>query len=88
LNQHLTLFENAHESESWPTLDIFDGVTEGNVIRFAINRVEPLRAQLSAFVRLVRGEDSDAVGAAEATVALRLALAVVESGLLGHTVTL
>jgi predicted dehydrogenase len=88
LNQHLTLFENAHESESWPTLDIFDGVTEGNVIRFAINRVEPLRAQLNAFVRLVRGEPSDAVGATEGTVALRLALAVVESGALGRTVTL
>jgi UDP-N-acetylglucosamine 3-dehydrogenase len=88
LNQHLTLFENAHESESWPTLDIFDGVTEGNVIRFAINRVEPLRAQLNAFVRLVRGEQSDAVGAAEGTVALRLALAVVESGARGHTITL
>mgnify|MGYP006204496501 CR=1 FL=1 len=28
------------------TLDIFDGVTEGNVIRFAIPRVEPLHADL------------------------------------------
>jgi len=88
LNQHLTLFENAHESESWQTLDIFDGVTEGNVIRFAINRVEPLRAQLDAFVRLVRGDQSDSVDAAAGINALRLALAVLESGSLGQTVTL
>ena len=56
LNQHLTLYENSHESESWSALDIFDGVTEGNVVRFAIPRVEPLRAQLEAVIAAIRGE--------------------------------
>ncbi len=88
LNQHLTLFENAHESASWPTLDIFDGVTEGNVVRFAINRVEPLRAQLDEFVRLVRGDESSAVTPAEGARALHLALAVVEAGQRGETLAL
>lgn len=88
LNQHLTLYENAHESASWPTLDIFDGVTEGNVTRFAINRVEPLRAQFEAFLALVRGEPSSAVTPAEGVRALTLALAVIESGRLGKTLHL
>jgi UDP-N-acetylglucosamine 3-dehydrogenase len=88
LNQHLTLYENAHESESWPTLDIFDGVTEGNVVRYAINRVEPLRAQLDAFVDTVRGDGALSVSPADGVRALRLALAVVESGARGSTVQL
>jgi len=88
LNQHLTLFENAHERESWLTLDFFDGVTEGDVTRFAIPREEPLRAQLEAFVRAVRGEAPPPVTGADGLRALRLALAVVESGLGGHTVEL
>jgi UDP-N-acetylglucosamine 3-dehydrogenase len=88
LNQHLTLYENAHESVSWPTLDVFDGVTEGNVVRFAINRVEPLRAQLDEFVRLVAGAENGSVTPAEGVRALELALAVVESGKRGETLSL
>ena len=88
LNQHLTLYENAHESESWSTLDIFDGVTEGNVIRFAIPRVEPLRAQLEAVVGAVRGEDVELVTGEAGLRALRLALAVVEAGATGASIRL
>jgi len=87
LNQHLTLFENAHESASWPILDIFDGVTEGNVIRYAINRVEPLAAQFDAFRALVAGAPSEAVRPADGVRALRLALDVVESGEQGQTLS-
>jgi len=88
LNQHLTLYENAQASETWHTLDIFDGVTEGNVTRFAINRVEPLRAQLEAFVLAVRGEASVEVTGAQGLRVLELALAAVEAGTLGRTLTL
>ena len=88
LNQHLTLYENAHESASWPTLDVFDGVTEGNVTRYAIPRVEPLHAQLEAFARSVRGEDVEVVSGAEGLRALTLALAVVEAGTRASTLSL
>jgi predicted dehydrogenase len=88
LAQHLTLYENAHESESWRTLDIFDGVTEGNIVRFAIRRYEPLRAQLDAFVAAVRGEQAVEVSGEDGLRALRLALAVVDAGRLGRTVDL
>ena len=88
LNQHLTLYENAHESESWSTLDIFDGVTEGNVVRYAIPRIEPLHAQLDAVLAAVRGEDVEYVDGKAALRALRLALAVVEAGASGASVEL
>lgn len=88
LNQHLTLYENAQASETWHTLDIFDGVTEGNVTRFAINRVEPLRAQLEAFVLAVRGDAPVEVTGAQGLRVLELALAAVEAGTAGRTLTL
>jgi UDP-N-acetylglucosamine 3-dehydrogenase len=88
LQQRLTLYENAREYESWNTLDIFDGVSEGDVTRFAIARVEPLRAQLEAFVAGVRGEATIAMGGAEGLRALRLALAVVRAGEQGGTLEL
>lgn len=88
LNQHLTLYENAHESASWPTLDIFDGVTEGDVVRFAIGRVEPLQAQFQEFLKLAAGRPSSSVTPEDGVRALRLALAVVEAGAQGSTLAL
>jgi UDP-N-acetylglucosamine 3-dehydrogenase len=88
LNQHLTLYENALASEAWQSLDLFDGVTEGNVTRFAIEREEPLRAQLDAFVRAVRGEASVVVTGEQGLEVVRLALAAVEAGRTGRTVEL
>lgn len=88
LNQHLTLYENAQASEAWQSLDLFDGVTEGNVTRFAIEREEPLRAQLEAFVHAVRGEAPVVVTGEQGLEVLRLALAAVEAGRTGRTVEL
>lgn len=88
LDQHLTLYENAQELESWRTLDIFSGVTEGNVVRFAIPREEPLRAQLESFVTAVRGGAPVEVSGDAGLRALRLALALVDAGTLGRTVDL
>src|SRR5215208_120442 len=88
LEQHLTLYENARESERWPALDVFDGVTEGNVIRYAIRREEPLRAQLDSFARAVRGTEAVAVSGDQGLRVLRLALATVEAGAAGRTVEL
>jgi UDP-N-acetylglucosamine 3-dehydrogenase len=88
LNQHLTLYENAQASESWETIAIFEGVTEGNVTRYAISRVEPLRAQLEAFVEAVTGASDQTVSGDEGLRAVRLALAAVESGAAGEATAL
>jgi UDP-N-acetylglucosamine 3-dehydrogenase len=88
LNQHLTLYENAQASEAWETIAIFEGVTEGNVVRFAIPRVEPLLAQLEAFVAAVQGRDDGVVTGEEGLRAVRLALAAVDSGASGEAMVL
>ncbi len=88
LNQHLTLYENAQATEAWETIAIFEGVTEGNVTRYAIPRVEPLRAQLEAFVSAVRGDAPVAVTGEDGLRAVKLALAAVEAGQTGAVVTL
>jgi predicted dehydrogenase len=88
LEQHLTLYENAHATEAWPELDVFDGVTEGNVIRYAIRREEPLRAQLDAFVRAVRDEAPVAVTGEDGLRVLELALALLEAAETGRTLEL
>lgn len=88
LNQHLTLYENARSRETWETLDVFDGVSEGNVTRYAIARQEPLRAQLESFIRAVRGDSPLAVTGEDGLRTLKVALAAVESGSSGSTVDL
>ena len=86
LEQHLTLYENAQATERWPELDVFDGVTEGNVTRYAIPREEPIRAQLDAFVDAVRGEAPVAVTGEDGLQVLELALAAIEAN--GRTIEL
>jgi len=86
LEQHLTLYENAQATERWPELDVFDGVTEGNVTRYAIPREEPIRAQLDAFVDAVLGDAPVAVTGEEGLQVLELALAAIEAN--GRTIEL
>jgi predicted dehydrogenase len=88
LNQHLTLYENAQATEAWETIAIFEGVTEGNVTRFAIPRTEPLRAQLDAFVSAARGDAPVVVTGDDGVRAVRLALAAAESGSSGRPIEL
>ncbi|HLQ05994.1 MAG TPA: Gfo/Idh/MocA family oxidoreductase [Verrucomicrobiae bacterium] len=88
LNQHLTFYENAQETLAWFTLDVFSGVTEGDVVRYAIERIEPLRAQLDSFVKALRDGREPEVTVEDGLRALSLALAVVESGRSGSSVEL
>lgn len=88
LNQHLTLYENAQASEAWEAIAIFEGVTEGNVVRFAIPREEPLKAQLEAFAAAVSGREPLRVTAEEGVRAVRLAAAVTTAGASGTTIAL
>ncbi len=57
------------------------GVSEGSMTRFALQRYEPLKAEIQAFLKAVRGEAPAAVSGEDGLAALKLALALVESGL-------
>jgi len=65
LSQDLFFYENDYTSSGWESLQVFRGVSEGNMTRFQLNREEPLKVELEAFVNsitnkepfLVSGED-------------------------------
>jgi predicted dehydrogenase len=81
LTQDLYFFENAQANGTlWPALQTLKGVSEGGMTRFAIQRYEPLKAELQAFLRAVADGSQVPVTGEDGLAALRLALALVESG--------
>ena len=81
LTQDLYFYENAQvNSELWPALKTLKGVSEGHMIRYAIQRYEPLKAELQAFLGTVKEGKPVPVSGEDGLEALRLALALVESG--------
>ena len=81
LTQDLFFYENAEANGlTWNHLSILKGVSEGRMLRYPIHRYEPLRAELEAFAVAVLDDTPVPVSGADGLVALRLALAIVESG--------
>ncbi|MEA3310187.1 MAG: Gfo/Idh/MocA family oxidoreductase [Chloroflexota bacterium] len=81
LTQDLYFYENAEAQElDWGHLSLLKGVSEGKMIRYPIQRHEPLRAELKAFADAVLDDTPVPISGADGLAALRLALAVVESG--------
>jgi predicted dehydrogenase len=82
LLQDLYFFENAQASNElhFPLVNL-KGVSEGSMVKYALQRYEPLRAELQAFLKAVRGEAPVAVTGEDGLAALHLALALVESGM-------
>lgn len=56
LTQKLTFYENADSASGWDSLASLTGVTEGNMVRYQVDRVEPLRAEVQAFTSAIGGE--------------------------------
>jgi len=80
LTQDLYFFENAEVSGvPYEPLSVLRGVSEGAMIRFALQRVEPLRAELEAFIAAARGEESTVVSGRDGMAALKLALSLIKS---------
>jgi len=81
LTQDLYFYENAFAGEPfWPALQTLRGVIEGSMTRFAVQRYEPLKAELQAFLQSVQLSEPVPVSGEDGLEALRLALALVESG--------
>lgn len=84
LTQELTLYENdaIPQGGDWPELAVM-GVSEGRMIRFKINKREPLRQELDAFVAAVRTDGCAPVRAEDGLLALAVAQQLIDSGLNG-----
>ena len=63
ITQDLTFFENAETNghAGWQALSLLRGVSEGNVMQFALQKKEPLRSELENFISGVRGDRSNIV---------------------------
>ena len=51
--QDLYFYENREAPNPWDAMALFRGVGEGNVLKFQLNKVEPLEAELRAFLQAV-----------------------------------
>lgn len=81
LTQDLYFYENAQAGgDLWSGLKTLKGVSEGGMVRFALQRYEPLKAELQAFLKAVAEDTPVPVSGEDGLAALRLALALVESG--------
>jgi predicted dehydrogenase len=79
LTQDLTLYENSSSGGAAEVLAVM-GVVEGRAIRFPIQRVEPLRAEIESFVASVRSGGKPVVDGDEGVRALHLAHLIARSG--------
>jgi UDP-N-acetylglucosamine 3-dehydrogenase len=81
LTQDLYFYENAHIKDvQWATLQALKGVSEGSMTRYAIPRFEPLKAELQAFLSAIEDGTPMPVSGEDGLAALKISLALVESG--------
>ena len=88
LHSDLTFHENGLVATEWDQIASFRGVTEGNSIRFAIAKPEPLRVQHESFRDAVLGLSNDIVTMREGLATVRVADACIRSAREGVTVDL
>lgn len=88
LTADLTFYANGSITSDWEDLARFRGVREGDVIRFAIPKPEPLRVEHEAFRDAVLGRDADIVTMEQGLAVTRIADAILSSAASGEAVTL
>ncbi len=81
ITQDLYFYENSLLNESeWSTLGLLRGVREGSMVRYHINKKEPLRAEQEAFLAAIQDDSIVPVTGQDGLKALELAQALVHSG--------
>jgi UDP-N-acetylglucosamine 3-dehydrogenase len=88
LSADLTFYDNGSVATTWKAIAQFRGVSEGDVVRYAIPKPEPLRVEHENFRDAVLGKDADIVSLEQGLATVVVAEAVIESARTGHTVTL
>jgi UDP-N-acetylglucosamine 3-dehydrogenase len=84
----LTFYRNGTFATEWDSVSAFRGVSEGDMIRYAINKREPLRAEHEAFRDAILGEPSDVVTMREGLRTLEVVEGALESARSGQSVRL
>lgn len=86
LTQDLYFYENDYSSGDLSNLRVLRGVSEGSMTRLKLDRMEPLRAELAAFLDAAAGGAGPVVSGVDGLAALRVAALLVESGRTGAVV--
>ncbi|GAA1145630.1 Gfo/Idh/MocA family oxidoreductase [Nocardioides aquiterrae] len=86
LHSDLTFHENGLVSTEWEQVSRFRGVTEGNSIRFAIPKPEPLRTQHENLRDAVLGLDCEIVSMREGMRTVQVADAAIRAARTGTTI--
>jgi predicted dehydrogenase len=79
LTQDVWFIETNHSTSTWDELAVLRGEAEGSAVRFALRKVEPIRAELEAFLRCVIEDLPEPVSGIDGARALAAALAILES---------
>ncbi|HET7279757.1 MAG TPA: Gfo/Idh/MocA family oxidoreductase [Dermatophilaceae bacterium] len=88
LTADLSFYANGQIRHTWDDIANFRGVTEGDVIRYAIAKPEPLRIEHEQFRDAVLGKDADIVTMDQGLATVAVAEACIESAAKGTTVSL
>jgi UDP-N-acetylglucosamine 3-dehydrogenase len=87
ITQDLSFYENAEvNGESWSTLSLIRGVSEGMVVKYPIKKREPLKVELENFIALVEGTNPHCENGLDAKIAIELVMALKESARSGYPV--
>lgn len=83
----LTFYANGTFPLEWESVTAFRGVSEGDMIRYAFPKREPLRVELEAFRDSVLGHDTDLVSMREGLRTLAVVEGVLRSARTGQSVS-
>lgn len=86
LTADLTFYANGAIGTEWEALRAFRGVSEGDMVRFAIPKREPLLVEHERFRDAVEGKESDIVTLRQGMRTVEVAAAVLQSARTGETV--
>ena len=75
-------------AQAWDELALLRGDAEGSAVRFALRKVEPLRAELEAFVDCILDDTPEPIDAHDGVRALAVSLAIRESVRTGRAIRL
>jgi UDP-N-acetylglucosamine 3-dehydrogenase len=88
LTADLTFHSNGSVPTTWPEVRQFRGVSEGDVVRYAIHKPEPLQLEHESMRDAVLGLKANIVGLRDSVATLEVAEAMIESSRHGRTVSL
>ena len=82
----LTFYANGTVTSSWGEIQQFRGVSEGDVIRYAIPKREPLRMEHENFRDAILGKPADIVTMEQGLATVLIAEAIIASARANQTV--